>query len=193
MKYDIIAIGASMGGFQALKQIINELPDDFKATVLVVLHIPAGQESFLSEIYGRISHVQVHSAVDGDILEVGHVYVAVPDYHLQVKNNCIVLDHGPKLNFHRPAVDALFSSVAKEFGPRAIGVVLTGALEDGTAGLVEIKRHGGICVVQDPSDAANPSMPASALAAVDVDYCVKLNKMGQLLIDLAGQRVEKSS
>jgi two-component system chemotaxis response regulator CheB len=187
MNYDIIAIGASMGGFQALKQIINELPKNFKAAVFVVLHIPAEHESFLAEIYGRKSKVKVQAAVNGELIKPGHVYIAVPDYHLRVEKKHIVLDHGPRLNFHRPAVDTLFSSVAKEYGPRVIGVVLTGALDDGSAGIVDIKAQGGMCVVQDPKDAVNPSMPSEAIAAVEMDYCVPLNKMSELLIGLVGE------
>jgi two-component system chemotaxis response regulator CheB len=187
MNYDIIVIGASMGGFQALKQLISELPKNLKAAVLVVLHIPAEHESFLADTFGRKAKVPVHSAVNGDVIKVGHVYIAVPDYHLRVDKDHIVLDHGPKHNFHRPAVDTLFTSAANSYGPRAVGVILTGALDDGTAGMIDIKRRGGLCVVQDPSDAANPSMPASALETVEIDHCVPLSKMSELLVSLAGK------
>jgi two-component system chemotaxis response regulator CheB len=191
MNYDIIAIGASMGGFQALKQIISELPKDFKTAVLIVLHIPAEHESFLADIFGRKSKVPVHPAVNGDVIKAGHVYIAVPDYHLKVEKNHIVLDHGPKHNFHRPSVDTLFTSVALSYGTRAIGVILTGALDDGTAGMMDIKRHGGMCIVQDPKDAAYPSMPASVLETVEIDHCVPLKKMSKLLISIAGKTVKK--
>jgi len=192
MRYDIIVIGASLGGFDALRQLISEFPADLPASVLVVLHISSAHESFLAHIFGQKAKLPVVPAQDHDLIRPGHVYIAVPDYHLRVDDRHILLDHGPKHNFHRPAIDALFFSAAKAFGPRAIGVVLTGALDDGTAGLMDIKRFGGVAVVQDPADAVNASMPASALNCVQVDHCVPLSEMGRLLSGLAGQPVNRS-
>lgn len=192
MRYDIIVIGASMGGFHALKQLISELPADLPAAVFAVLHIPADHESYLAESWGRHAKLPVLSAADGAHIRAGHVYVAVPDFHLRVSGVHMTLDHGPKHNFHRPAVDTLFTSAAETFGPRVVGVVLTGALDDGTSGLMEIKRCGGRSVVQTPSDAANPSMPTSALDCVPVDHCVPLSEMGRLLASLAGQTVDQA-
>jgi two-component system chemotaxis response regulator CheB len=191
MRYDIIVIGASMGGFHALRQIISEFPANLPAAVFVVLHIPADHESFLATSWGRNAKLPVMSAIDGAHIKPGHVYVAVPDFHLRVDGARITLDHGPKHNFHRPAVDTLFTSAAEAFGPRVVGVVLTGALDDGTSGLMDIKRHGGRSVVQTPSDAANPSMPASALDCVPMDHCVPLSEMGLLLSGLAGRVVDQ--
>ena len=189
LRYDIIVIGASMGGFHALKELIGELPSDLPAAVFVVLHIEPQRESHLARIFGRDAKISVVTAKDGDSIKHGHVYIAVPDFHLRVENNKVRLDHGPRHNFHRPAVDTLFSSAAKEFGSRVIGVVLTGALDDGTAGLMDIKRHGGMTVVQNPDDAVNPSMPASALDCVPIDRCAPLSEMGALLSGLAGKPV----
>jgi two-component system chemotaxis response regulator CheB len=191
-RYDIIVIGASMGGFHALTQLIGALPMDLPAAVFIVLHIPADHKSFLPELFGRNSKLPVLSAVDGDSIKQGRVYVAVPDFHLRINKKVISLDHGPKHNFHRPAIDTLFSSAAEAFGPRVIGVILSGALDDGTAGLMDIKRLGGISVVQIPSDAVNPSMPESAIDCVPIDHCVPLSEMGKLLSSLAGQSIDKS-
>lgn len=187
--YDIIVIGASMGGIQALKQLISEFPADFPAAVFVVLHIGPFRESRLSEILGRNAKIAVVDAKDNDLIRPGCVYVAVPDFHLRIEGIHVRLDHGPRHNFHRPAVDPLFTSAAEGFGPRVIGVVLTGGLDDGTAGLMDIKRFGGLAVVQCPSDAINPSMPASALNCVPVDHCVSLSVMGTLLSSLAGKPI----
>lgn len=192
LRHDLIVIGASMGGFHALKQLISEFPKDLKAAVLVVLHIPADHETFLDKSFGHGARLPVHSAKDGDTIQNGHVYIAVPDFHLRLEKNKIKLDHGPKHNFSRPAVDPLFTSAALQFGPRVIGVVLTGALDDGTNGLMDIKRYGGRSVIQTPSDAANPSMPLSALSCVPIDHTVPLSEMGELLVGLAGSIVDPS-
>lgn len=117
----------------------------------------------------------------------------MPDYHLRIAEGRIVLDHGPRHNFSRPAVDTLFTSAAATYGPRVIGVVLTGGLDDGTAGLMDIKRHGGVAIVQDPKDAVNPSMPSSARECVPVDYCIPLSELGGLLKTLAGKPIEAAS
>lgn len=191
-KTDIIVIGASSGGFEALRLLIGSLPKEFPAAVFVVLHIPSEHKSYLAETFGRGAQIKVKSAMHEDVIESGTVYVGVPDFHLQFRDNLICLDHGPKHNFHRPSVDTLFVSASKAFGSRVIGVVLTGALDDGTAGLMEIKRNGGISVVQDPKDAMNPSMPASALDCVPIDYCVPLSEMATLLLNIAGNPVSEA-
>ena len=192
-KTDIIVIGASMGGFHALRDLISEFPKDLKAAVLVVLHIPSEHKSFLAETFGKNAKIPVLAAKDHLEIKNGHVYIAVPDFHLLIKSKRIELSHGPRHNLHRPAVDTLFYSAATAYGPRVIGVILTGALDDGTAGLMEVKRHGGVSVIQDPSDAVNPSMPASARDCVPIDHCVPLSKMAELLVTLAGQPVKMSS
>jgi two-component system chemotaxis response regulator CheB len=192
-KTDIIVIGASMGGFHALRDLISELPKDLKAAVLVVLHIPSEHKSYLADSFGKDASIPVLEAKTHQQIKPGHVYVAVPDFHLLVKAQTVELSHGPKHNLHRPAVDTLFYSAAKAYGARVIGVVLTGALDDGTAGLMEIKRHGGVSVIQDPKDAANPSMPESARDCVPIDHCVPLSEMAALLTSLAGQPVSQKS
>jgi two-component system, chemotaxis family, protein-glutamate methylesterase/glutaminase len=157
------------------------MPAGFPAPILVVLHVPAHSPSMLALILARQGPLIVKEAEDGEPLQNGVIYVAVPDHHLLVDaDGTIKVARGASENRHRPAVDPLFRSAAVAFGSRAVGVVLTGALDDGTAGLVAIKLAGGIAVVQDPHDAMYPSMPQSALDHVDVDYCVNLT-------DLAGQ------
>ena len=192
MRYDLIVIGASMGGFHALKQLISEFPADLPAAVLIVLHISGDHESYLASSWSRNAKIPVLTAKDGEHIKSGHVYVCVPDFHLRVTCKHLSLDHGPKHNFCRPAVDPLFSSAAEMYGPRVVGVILTGGLDDGTAGLMDIKRNGGMSVIQNPSDAANPSMPASALDCVPIDHCVPLSEMGSLLSNLAGKYIDSA-
>jgi len=192
VSYDLIVIGASMGGFQALKQLISEFPADLPAAVIVVLHISGDHKSYLATSWGQNAKLPVLSAKEGERIKSGHVYVCVPDFHIRVTCKHLSLDHGPKHNFSRPAVDPLFSSAAESYGPRVVGVVLTGALDDGTAGLMDIKKHGGVSVIQNPDDAVNPSMPMSALDCVPIDHCVPLSEMGSLLSNLAGQPVDAS-
>jgi two-component system, chemotaxis family, protein-glutamate methylesterase/glutaminase len=158
------------------------MPARFPAPILVVLHVPADSPSMLALILARQGPLPVKEAEDGERLENGVIYVAVPDHHLLVDaDGTINLARGPYENRHRPAIDALFRSAAVAYGSRALGVVLTGTLDDGTAGLVAIKLAGGIAVVQDPHDAMYPSMPQSALDNVDVDYCVNLTDLSRQL------------
>jgi two-component system, chemotaxis family, protein-glutamate methylesterase/glutaminase len=189
---NIFAIGASTGGFSALKRLIGQLPADFPAAVVAVLHLPSGHKSKLAETLGATAKIRVVPARDGEVIRAGCVYIAVPDYHLGVKDGRIRLGTGPKQNFHRPSVDVLFSSIAEEYGSRAAGVVLTGALNDGTVGLMEIKRTGGVCIVQDPKDAEDPSMPQNALNCVPVDHCVSISDMGILFTNLAGLGISRA-
>ncbi len=182
----IIAIGTSAGGVEALQHVVRALPADLPAAVLVVMHMGADSPGLLPAILGRLSALPVSHPVDGQQLVKGRIYVAPPDQHLLVEPpGRIRLSRGPKENRFRPAIDPLFRSAAHAFGPRVIGVVLTGALDDGTAGLWTIKRHGGVAVVQDPKDALVSSMPLSALRYVEVDHCLPLIEIGPLLARLA--------
>ncbi len=182
----LIVVGTSTGGVQALRTLVAGLPADLPAALLVVMHID-GHASYLPEILARHSHLPVRHARDGETIEAG-VYVAPPDCHLLVHGDQLRLVHGPKEHFTRPAVDPLFRSAASEHGRRVIGVVLTGNLNDGTLGLRHIKQCGGMTVVQDPQDAEAPGMPMSAWRNVDVDSCVPLERMPQLLIDMVRGR-----
>lgn len=184
-KRDIIAIGGSAGSGAVLKKVIGELPSDFPASVFVTTHIPVNSPGLLSEILSSRSSLPVSQAIDGQPIEAGHVYVAVPDRHLLVVNSTIRLGEGPRENMVRPAIDPLFRSAALSFGPRAVGVVLTGMLNDGASGLHAIKASGGTAIVQSPTEAEAEQMPLAALEAVDVDHVVPVRDMAQLLTKIA--------
>lgn len=179
----IVAIGASQGGVEALHRLALGLPGDFPAPVLVVVHIGAGP-SLLPSILNDLGRLRASHALNGERIEPGRIYVATPDHHMLVAGGRIELLRGPRENWTRPAIDPLFRSVAEFYRDEAIGVLLTGGLNDGTAGLYEIKRRGGIAIVQDPADAEAPSMPRSAVENVDVDFCVPLREIPDLLVRL---------
>jgi two-component system chemotaxis response regulator CheB len=177
--HDIITIGASSGGVSALRELVRELPADLPAAVFIVIHV--GVHSHLTAILSKHSRLPVVQAENGARVERGRIYVAGPGAHLLLHDSHILLRRGPRENMARPAIDPLFRSAAISFGGRAIGVVLTGALNDGTSGLRAIKRCGGFAVVQDPQDAAFPEMPLSAIRHVDVDHVAPLAEMPDLL------------
>jgi len=174
-----VVLGASAGGLEALQRLIKDLPGDLPASVFIVLHM--GGTSHLAHILDRAGPLPVVPAESGMTVERGKVYVAVPDRHLMLHDGHIMLRRGPRENRARPAVDPLFRSAAASFGGRVIGVVLSGSLADGTAGLLAIKRCGGLAVVQDPNDALVPNMPRSALRHVEVDHVVAIGDMAALL------------
>ena len=178
---DIVVIGASAGGVDALKETVGGLRPDIRASFFIVLHFPPFKESHLPEILSRAGPLPAIHANDGDSIQPGHIYVAPPDRHLLVGDGRIELWRGPKENHTRPAINPLFKSAAETYGPRVIGVILTGLLDDGTAGLIEITRKGGIGVIQDPDEAMCSSMPISALKRDHVEYSVKLSEMVKLL------------
>ncbi len=182
--HDIVVIGASAGGVEALSQIVQQLPSGFPAAVFVTLHFPANAISVLPSILGRAGNLPVEHASDHQRIVHGRVYVAPPDHHLLLFPGVLRVVRGPKENGNRPAVDPMFRSAAVAYGSRVIGIVLTGNLDDGTAGLLAIKRRGGTTIVQDPADALFPAMPASALEHVDVDHIVNLDELPSLLCQL---------
>lgn len=181
----IVVLGTSAGGVEALRSLVSRLPADFPAALLAVLHLPPQVPSLLADILDRRGTLPVREATDGAILRAGHIYVGVPDRHLLVDGMKLQLSRGPKENRFRPSIDALFRSAAYTLGPRVVGVVLTGQLDDGTSGLWAVKDRGGITVVQSPRDAQFPSMPMSALQHVDVDHVVDLEQLPDLLMQLA--------
>ncbi|CAM3633671.1 chemotaxis protein CheB [Corallococcus sp. ZKHCc1 1396] len=187
--HDIIVIGASTGGVEALTLLARQLPKDLAATVLVVLHVSSQHRSYLPEILTRSGPLPAHHPRDGESLEQGRIYVAPNDRHLLVESGRVKVVKGPRENGHRPAVDPLFRSAASVYGPRVVGVVLTGALDCGTAGLIAVKKEGGLAVVQDPRDAVCPDMPRSALEFVAADHCVRMDELAPLLTRLASQAV----
>ena len=166
---DVIAVGASMGGQEALTALCRDLPADLPAAVLVVKHTAAHSRPLLAGILDRAGPLPARNAADGEPVRPGRIYVAPPDRHLLLVGDVLRLSRGPHENCTRPAVDPLLRSVAVARGPRAVGVILTGLLNDGASGLRAVKRCGGVAVVQDPADAAYPDMPRAALAAVGPD------------------------
>jgi two-component system chemotaxis response regulator CheB len=184
-RVQVVAVGASAGGIEALRHLVAGLPGDFPAAVLVVLHLPPKGTSVLPQILARAGALEASAAVDGEIAVGGHIYVAPPDCHLLVDGGSLHLDHGPKVNGHRPAIDPLFASVADAFGSAAAGVVLSGVLDDGTAGLMAIKRAGGATLAQDPGDALYDMMPRTAIEVVSPDHVGTAEQLGQVLAAMA--------
>jgi two-component system chemotaxis response regulator CheB len=181
---DIVCIGASAGGVEALTRLVAPLPRDLAAALLVVLHVPA-RGSVLPDILRRAGDLPVAHADAGDPIERGRIYVAPPDLHLVVDNGAVALVRGPKENGHRPAIDPLFRSAARGYGSRVVGVVLSGALDDGSLGLADIKRAGGLTLVQDPDEALYPSMPARAIEHVRPDHVLSIEEIAALLARLS--------
>lgn len=165
-------IGASAGGVTALRTVAAGLHKELAAPVLIVLHIGA-HPSLLPEVLSSAGPINAMHAEHDEPIRPGRIYIAPPDCHMTVENGRVRLSRGPKENWARPAIDPLFRSAAEHYGPGAIGVILTGNMNDGTLGLQEIKRRGGITVVQDPGDADFPEMPGNAAANVEVDYCLR--------------------
>jgi two-component system chemotaxis response regulator CheB len=185
----LVVIGASAGGIAAVARVAAALPADFDAPICVVVHTGADSPGMLHTVLNRAGPVHAEVVTGAEPLRPGRIYVAPPDRHLLVEPGAVVATRGPRENRSRPAIDPLFRSAAQVYGPRVIGVVLTGNLDDGTAGLKTIKQLGGIAIVQDPEDAESPSMPASALRHVPVDYRVPLVEIGPLLIRLTRESV----
>jgi two-component system chemotaxis response regulator CheB len=189
---NIIVVGTSAGGVDAVDRLVAQLPGDLPASIFVVQHMaPHDSGAALLRRLSRHTAFVASLAEDGDRFEPAHIYIAPPDRHLLLKTDRMLVTRGAHENHHRPAIDPLFRSAAVAHGSRAIGVVLTGRLDDGTAGLVAIKRCGGVAVVQDPRDSAHAGMPLSALDNVDIDFCVPIAEMGPLLTTLARQACGK--
>jgi two-component system chemotaxis response regulator CheB len=185
---DIIVVGASSGGLAALRGLVGQLPDDLGAAVFIVQHCHATSDHMLRDILSASARLPVEQAENGRPIEPNKIVLAPPDLHLILEPDKVRLSRGPRENMARPAIDVLFRSAAVSFGPRTIGAVLTGQLNDGAVGLCAIKRCGGVAVVQDPEAALYPEMPEAALAATEVDHCVPLDALGPLLARLAGEQ-----
>lgn len=184
-------MGTSAGGIEALRTIVAGLPKDLPASIFIVMHTGADSPGILDRILQRTSNLPTITAQDKEQIQSSCIYVAPPDQHLMIEPDRICLSRGPKENRFRPAIDPLFRSAAQVYGPRVIGVILTGGLDDGTAGLWSIKQLGGTAVVQDPNDALFPSMPINALRYVNVDYTVPLAQIAPLLVELTTTKVEE--
>lgn len=180
-----IVIGASAGGVSALFSVLGVLPDDFAIPVLCVLHLPDDRHSQLAEVLQRRLRRPVREAFDKARIEPGLIYVAGPGYHLSVERDCTLsLSQEEPVHFSRPAIDFLFESAADAYGSELLGVLLTGANEDGARGLLRIRQSGGRTVVQDPREAQVALMPEAALALHDPDHILSLSGIGQLLATL---------
>ena len=186
---NIIVIGGSAGALEVLATIVSQLPRDLPAAVFVVIHLPPTHESKLPAILSRAGRLPAIEPVDGQKLECGQIYVAPPDRHLIIEDSHVSVIHGPRENRSRPAIDPLFRSAALAFGPRVIGVVLSGSLDDGTAGLRAIKKSGGIAIVQDPAEALYSTMPQSAVANNSIDYVLDAREIAPVLRSLVREEI----
>lgn len=185
--HDILVVGASTGGIEALGQLVAGLPADLPAAVFVVLHMQPGFASVLPEMLARRGPLRATHAIHGEPIMPGRIYLATPDNHLTLRPGFVQVVRGPKENGHRPSIDALFRTASVAYGSRVIGAVLTGYLDCGTAGLLSIKARGGIAVVQDPRDAEVPAMPNSAIRHAPVDHVVPIRDMPALVTRLVGE------
>jgi two-component system chemotaxis response regulator CheB len=185
--HDIVLIGCSAGGAEALTGIFARIPRDAPAALFVVQHVSAGAPSVLPRILGRAGELPAGHARDGEPIRHRHVYVAPPG------RGVMVLGRGPRENGHRPAVDPLFQTAAAAHGSRVVAVVLSGGLDDGTAGLIVVKQSRGVAVVQDPDDASTPEMPLSAIRSVEVDHVLPAREIAPLLVRLAGEAAQEDS
>jgi two-component system, chemotaxis family, protein-glutamate methylesterase/glutaminase len=184
----LVVIGTSAGGIEALKKLLAQLPQDFPAPVFIVMHMGADSDG---EVFVRVlkasGGLPCQLAQDGQAFKSGHVYLAPPDQHMLIARGKLMLSKGARENRFRPAIDPLFRSAAVTYGNHVIGIILTGYLDDGTSGMLAIKRCGGICVAQDLNDALYPDMPQSVITNVGADYCVPIAQMGALLAELVGK------
>lgn len=186
---DIIVIGASAGGVAALKELVKSLPVNLQAAVFIVLHIPTYSETNLHKILTQSGPIKAVLAEDGMPIENGKIYIAPSDHHLLLAHDKVMVKRGPKENRFRPSIDALFRSAAYVFGPRVIGVILSGMLDDGTSGIWNIKQLGGLAIVQEPEDAEQPQMPINALEYVKADYIVSIADMAPLIAGMVTEQV----
>ena len=191
MPKDIVVVGASAGGIEALRVLVGRLPADLPASLFVVVHTSPEAPSMLADILDRSGKLPALTPNDGEHIRRGTIYVAPPDRHLLVEPNVMRVTRGPKENRFRPAIDPLFRSAAQTYGPRVVGVILTGYLDDGTAGLWTVKQLGGTAIVQDPADALVPFMPLNAITHVKVDYSLPLEEIAPLLVRLTTEAAEE--
>jgi two-component system chemotaxis response regulator CheB len=191
LEYNIIVVGASAGGVEALTYLVKQLPPDLNAAVIIVLHVSSHGMSALPQILSRAGNLPVSHAQDGEAIVHGWIYVAPPDYHLLVERGHLRLTRGPKENRHRPAIDTLFRTAARTYGQRVIAVLLTGMLDDGTAGVMAVKMRGGVAIVQNPDDALYPDMPRNAIENVeDIDHILPLSDIPSILVALVNAPIK---
>ena len=178
----VIVVGASAGGMNALSEFVAQLKKGMDAAFFIVMHLSRTSISdFLKQRLQPLTELECEIATENASIQKDHIYIASPNLHLLVKKGNILLGRGPEENRWRPSIDVLFRSAAAAYSTRAIGVVLTGLLNDGTTGMLAIKRSGGTCIVQDPNEAEYPDMPLSVLDNMEVDYCITLAQMGEVI------------
>ena len=192
MVYDVIAIGGSAGAIGTLRPVVSSLPSNLAAAVFVVVHTAPERPNRLAEVLTQYGALPASAAVHGERIQKGHIYVAPSDNHLSVQGEYIRVVRGPRENGHRPSIDVLFRSAAREFGPRVIGVLLSGQQDCGTTGMMAIAGRGGLTIVQDPGEAASPDMPNNVLKYMSVDHILPAVQIGTLLAKLAGRQVRPS-
>lgn len=191
-QFDVVAIGASAGGVEALHTLVSAFPANFPATILIVQHMDPRHKSMLAGLLARRCRLPVRQARDGEDVEPGTVYIAQPDMHMIVRNRTLVLTDTELVHFSRPCIDLLFESVADAYGDRAIGVILSGSGVDGAAGVKAIKGKGGTTIVQDPATAAHTGMPQAARATRCVDVTLPLEEIGPAIVSLVIDGVEEA-
>src|SRR5688572_7262947 len=187
--YSVIVVGFSAGGVEAVARLVQGLPVDLPAAILVVHHFPATSVSALPNILSRSGPLPALHPEHDQRIEPGHIYIAPPDQHMFIAGDRICLTRGPRENGHRPAIDPPFRTAARSFGSRVIATLLSGSLDDGVVGLMAVKRHQGIAIVQDPEEALYEGMPRSALDRVDVDHVLPVDEIAQLLTRLTREPV----
>jgi two-component system, chemotaxis family, protein-glutamate methylesterase/glutaminase len=181
---DIIVIGGSAGAFEPVKTIIGGLPASFPGSVFIVIHMMPEFPSLMEEHLSSHSRLPITQAADEEPIRRGHIYIARPDYHLAVESGRMRVLRGPRENRHRPAIDPLFRTAARVYGPRVIGVILSGNHDDGSVGLYGVKQRGGIAIVQDPAEAGWSEMPRRALAYATPHYVLNARDIASNLIEL---------
>ncbi|WNM56669.1 chemotaxis protein CheB [Candidatus Nitrospira allomarina] len=186
---DIIVVGASAGGVTTLKKLVSYLPQDLQASIFVVLHLGSYSPSTLASILSDAGSVPATLAKHGEFISYGRMYIAPPDFHLLIDKDVLVLSKGPRENLWRPSIDTLFRSAAVSYGVRVVGVILTGYLDDGVAGLLAIQRCGGMIMVQDPAEAMFPDLPNNVLAHMHVDFCLPVEDLARQLIQQVKTRL----
>jgi two-component system, chemotaxis family, protein-glutamate methylesterase/glutaminase len=193
LKRDIIVIGTSAGGVEALKEFVSYLPGDLPASIFVVLHIPPQSASQLPKILASKGHLPASHASDNEQIKPGHIYVAPPDHHLLLRaGGRTTLSRGPRENRTRPAIDPLFRTAARNYKERVIAVIMTGTLNDGVSGMLSVKSQGGIAIVQDPEEALYPEMPQSAVDTRMVDHILSLKEIALILDRLVREPIQTS-
>jgi len=178
----IIVIGTSAGGLSALNELVSQFKEDWDAAYFIVLHLSRkGISDFLVHQLKQYTSLPCQLGTDEQQIKKGHIYIAIPNFHLLIKQGRVKLGHGPTENRWRPSIDVLFRSAAAAYDSHVTGIILTGLLDDGTSGMWAIKRTGGTLVVQDPNEAEYPDMPLSVLNRMEADYCISLSEMGSVL------------